>query len=275
MAFTAVERATATAAAVILFHKREKATVRALLAAETETLHRTRAAAMAAQAHLAAAVLEDDERPDRVAQRVQSVVPVLVAGLAAALVVGAREAKERARKVSGVPGAELLRVSPLLSAPEQTFAEVTAASAANGWAASAVGELRMAEATPGAALRLARKKLAKSLERISATETALAFNRELRDLQQGKGAYRAPPEEPGGNVVDLHPVERWVVWSAVVDGRTCRECYALHGTAVLARASFPLGDPPLHPFCRCVPVFLILPRGIDSQEFAAALALAA
>lgn len=40
-------------------------------------------------------------------------------------------------------------------------------------------------------------------------------------------------------------------WDAVLDSRTCSECFASHGEEIPLDSEFVNGDPPLHPYCRC------------------------
>ena len=40
-------------------------------------------------------------------------------------------------------------------------------------------------------------------------------------------------------------------WSANLDGRTCEKCEGMNGMIVPLTGTFPGGDPPLHPSCRC------------------------
>lgn len=262
---TPAEKAAALAAALAAFRKREKATAKALLSAEAATLRATQAAALEVHQQTAARVLEDDAGEARVGAHVRTATPLMVAAVAAALSAGARGARAKARAHAGAPAAP----APLLEDVD-TFAQLTASSIASGWAARAASTVRLEGGTPRAAMRAAREGLETSVARAAATETALAFNHELAREYSGGGAYREAPEPAPEPVL-----EPWVVWSAVLDGRTCDTCAGLDGTAVRAGALFPYGAPPLHPFCRCVPVYLTVARGVSARELKATLARAA
>lgn len=75
-----------------------------------------------------------------------------------------------------------------------------------------------------------------------------------------QGPYRglSPVPPPG-----LRPIK---VWSAMLDGRVCKQCRDMHGTAVPVRDEFPGGDPPRHPFCRCIPIFIMTSATIEEIE---------
>lgn len=79
-----------------------------------------------------------------------------------------------------------------------------------------------------------------------------------------QGPYRdAPPPPPRPAGRQLRAVK---IWSAMLDGHVCPTCRAMHGTVVLARDEFPGGDPPRHPFCRCIPVLLMTAASLDDIE---------
>jgi len=56
-------------------------------------------------------------------------------------------------------------------------------------------------------------------------------------------------------------------WSANQDGRVCDECSFLDGLVVPLAGTFPGGEPPLHPSCRCDVLLVPLqPTGIDELQ---------
>ncbi|HEY7824673.1 MAG TPA: ADP-ribosyltransferase, partial [Acidimicrobiia bacterium] len=58
-------------------------------------------------------------------------------------------------------------------------------------------------------------------------------------------------------------------WSANLDGRVCNQCADLDGTVVPLAGTFPNGEPPLHPSCRCD--VLLIPKQPQGMEELAAL----
>ena len=269
------ERAAILAAAAAYFRKRERETAEALLAAEGLTLHATKSAARAAHERTASAVAEATA-VHHAAEHVRQAIPHVVADLTAALSRGAVLARARARVVAGATSTR-----PLLTetAAAHTFAEVTATSVASQWAGRALAGIRADE--PARGLREAREALEGAVERASTTETAIAFNEELEQLYtaaEGSSPYTTdlpspprPPElPPGPPGAPPGDEETFVVWSAMLDVRTCPECAALHGTVRRASEGFEGGPPPLHPRCRCVPVYLRLPAGVTPEELEAA-----
>lgn len=262
---TDAERTAALAAAVVLLRKREKATARVLLAAELVTRTAARKAVAHALGQASLDVLEE-ESPARTVSRLHAATPLLIAALAGAFVLGSHKAQAKAREhAKATPKAR----HPLIGTDLETYAQVTATSIASSWTSRMTSALRLGGKDVGAALRAARKPLDASVDRAAATETALAFNGELLELH--RDPYRSPA--PAANdAPEAAPDEDWIVWSAILDAKTCADCRYLDGTAIRADEAFPLGAPPLHPFCRCVPVHLRLPAGLKPKEIEAAIA---
>lgn len=141
-----------------------------------------------------------------------------------------------------------------------------------------------------AELRDTTELLRKRLERTAATETIHAFNEtrgaimvahadvhetisRFGETRRRPGLFElpppgepgeAPPPPPGGSqgpyreAAPVPPTLRPLkVWSAILDGHVCAVCRKMHGTVVDPRDEFPGGDPPRHPFCRCIPVIIM------------------
>ncbi|HEY2510140.1 MAG TPA: phage minor head protein [Polyangiaceae bacterium] len=114
------------------------------------------------------------------------------------------------------------------------------------------------------------ERLAPRVKRTAATEAAHAFVEARTEAAEGHAAElelrAAAADALPSNVVQIGPYRAMVqpepqlrlvkVWSAVLDAKTCPYCARMDRTVVDARDPFPDGDPPVHPFCRCVPVFL-------------------
>jgi hypothetical protein len=84
------------------------------------------------------------------------------------------------------------------------------------------------------------------------------------------GPYRSAPPR----ATPPEPIERMVkTWSALLDRKVCADCRYMHGTTVLASDELPGGDPPRHPFCRCV--FVVSMTTLSMSEFERAFELAA
>ena len=176
---------------------------------------------------------------------VRRTVPSLRDALERALL----EARVHARRVGG----ESLGVPRRREAAHEEDAaasHTTASSYAAAWGAAAMAAiLSTSEKARGAA---DSQSLAPSvspapldfrLRRIAATETARAFNDERVRAMRAEHA-------PSAGV--------FKVWSAVLDRRTCGDCFDRDGQTIELHASF--GAPlPLHVCCRCVAEFLRVP----------------
>lgn len=80
------------------------------------------------------------------------------------------------------------------------------------------------------------------LERLRATNSALLWSLVTPSLTEAAALSDRPPT-------------RWL-WNAVLDPATCPRCYPLGANRTTAPTpeDFPEGPPPLHPFCRCIPI---------------------
>lgn len=97
-----------------------------------------------------------------------------------------------------------------------------------------------------AATKAAVKTVASRFETIAITEANEALNAErIATAQRELG--------PGYELIEI--------WDAVLDKRTCQECWSLHGTRIRARDGFPGGVRPgaVHGRCRCSSSFEAVP----------------
>jgi len=141
-----------------------------------------------------------------------------------------------------------------------------AASLASRWGILALGALRSWEDNPASSLQQAIRSTVSSapgavsllpaVSRTAATETATAFNEEHLDALEPLSDYDWAPG-------------LFKVWSALLDGRVCQRCFENDGEAVPVNAAFRSGDDiPLHPYCRCIPVPLYIPRPRSLEDVA-------
>ncbi len=102
--------------------------------------------------------------------------------------------------------------------------------------------------------------IAPNVERTVATETARAFNDERNAIIVDFGLGL---QDHGGNGDEdtrrLAP-GMFKVYSAILDGRTCPQCFSADGEVIELQASFKAGAPPLHPRCRCLVEHVIVPK---------------
>ena len=219
------ERAVAIAAAAILL-KRERRSARALFKAEGRMLARLRGAAGPVVARTTGTLDHGDRR--QAMATVRRTVPLLQRSVERAIADGRADTRALARRdlAAELPAAEPSALSGR-EEDDAASAHTAAASYASAWGAAAMAAVIAASDEPvgGQDHRL---------RRISATESAAAFNDERRRLYDDIG------DAPG----------TFKVWSAVLDRKTCHFCFGKDGQT--ARLHEGLGAmPPVHPFCRC------------------------
>ena len=238
------ERVLALSLAPLLL-ARERRTTRALLKAERYTLRTSRAAVDSVLARAALGLLGKEVDPRDAMVTVRRTVPSLRDALERALL----EARVHARRVGG----ESLGVPRRREAAHEEDAaasHTTASSYAAAWGAAAMAAiLSSSEKARGSANSqslapsISPAPLDFRLRRIAATETARAFNDE-------RVATMRAHHEPAAGV--------FKVWSAVLDRRTCGDCFDRDGRTIELHDSFG-ASPPLHVCCRCVLEFLNVP----------------
>lgn len=129
-----------------------------------------------------------------------------------------------------------LTESEIVSVRDQLAAEAAADAIKNAWTRA---QLALVDSGTKTAMREANAVLGRKTDLVVTTETGHMVNTEVvRIVDAANGAQ--------GEVED-----EWImVWSAILDERTCEKCEALHGLVVRDEA------PPLHPRCRC----MLIPR---------------
>lgn len=78
------------------------------------------------------------------------------------------------------------------------------------------------------------------MERLRATNSALLWS------------LVTPIQVEAASLTDRPPTA-WQ-WNAILDPDTCPICFRLNETTAPTPEEFPQGPPPVHPFCRCVPI---------------------
>jgi hypothetical protein len=122
-------------------------------------------------------------------------------------------------------------------------ARAAANALANQWAALALAAIVTVQGAADVARAVGRTydTMTGRASRTAATETVSAVNDELRraatDLERETGR------------------QLMRVWSAFLDNRVCPECAIRHGKMVPNGIAFD-GEPPLHPLCRCIILYL-------------------
>ena len=153
---------------------------------------------------------------------------------------------------------------PLTVAEEEldsAAAFVAASSLTAAWGSAALSAL-----AAGSPVTKASRAIETNVERTVATETARAFNDErdrlLVSLWEGGGHVG-----PSG-VWDLPKAGAFKVYSAVLDARTCSQCFSADGEIVELHRQFKAGTPPQHPRCRCVVEHLLVPKPERLEDIA-------
>jgi Phage Mu protein F like protein len=299
---SAEERA-AAAALLLTIRKakeREKRVARTLILAERGTLRDARDVvrahvdhAVASLARAAGSGQSEDAQRRQASAQTRAVVAGLSLGLAHSLRRKRLEARALSRSIlsqhleeDGIALGDDVGHDP----HDDAAAQASASAYAAAWGAAAILAIRKWSREPDKSLPAAIAKTVPAtdgrLRRIAATETAGAFNGERADAaaeahdllearyeEPAAPGYTSPeqPEQLGagpyrGMVIPERRERLVKIWSAILDGRTCPECRRLNGTAVYADGEFPEGDPPIHPFCRCLPVVVLSSASLDEIE---------
>lgn len=237
-----------------------------LLLLERRTLRDLRAARDEAIDEAVAGVTRQHEKRNRAALLALLLIAsrTMSAKVTAAVVAGRQRAREGAR---GRFRAELAALGIVLGKQfghpghrhdeDYAHAHSSADALASMWRVSALhaavqahrrGE-NVAQAIDETRARMGGPK------RTAATETSRAYNDEHREA-----AFEAVEE-----IAAVYPeIAPWLVrmWSAILDGRVCRECKAHDGEITTLGGHFEGGDEPgeLHPNCRCTGLIVAVPR---------------
>lgn len=276
------EQKVAVAAAVLAVRAREKRAAKKLVRAETAMLRDVRKTVATHIDHATAGAVSGDSATDGV-RRSRAVMAAMVASLAITIA-DARKTSREAGAKDVEPEAEV-REDPTDSA--RAFA--AASSLAAAWGAIVMVQSRRVddETSRGTMARLVRQTMPlmeSRVRRVAATESADAFNQGRGQAIEARAAVNdnalaradAPIVIPGGpyrtpDVASEPPVEtRIKVWCAILDMKVCPRCADMDGRTVREDESFPGGDPPLHPFCRCT--FVVVPTPLAGAYLKEALA---
>lgn len=140
-----------------------------------------------------------------------------------------------------------------------------ASSMATAWASAAMAGVSMwardrdrSEIGPSFALDT---RLDGRIRRHAATQAVSAYADQTDTYWKGL-AKTQPPTDTEPEDTDFEP--EWQsgvhhVWSAILDARTCQECWNLDGQVRKFADPFP-EPPPIHPFCRCAVVTVFMPE---------------
>jgi|GEM_PF-4999273 len=283
-----------------------------LVAAEGATLALAQAAVEDATRRLVAAVATQDARDPAAAARaarraVRDVTTILGSTFAEALQAGRSGAREQARgqvelEIGLVTAAcQGLGVTPPVlpatgpdTSSDDVWSRVSGASMAAAWGAAAIAAIgRWASGGRGSlpqALQATPKALAPVIQRHAVSQSAAAYAEHHRELW---GAILA------SDLTDEHQVEAelglphgwrdvvYDVWSAYLDRRTCRFCWALDGQMVPVGKPFQVAgvshlvpgkgirEAALHPLCRCLIVTTVIPEAMRARLPGAQLDFAA
>lgn len=149
----------------------------------------------------------------------------------------------------------------------------TGMSMAAAWGQSALAALHAWRRTgadpaslPSAALP-ASPSIEHRVERHAVTQALDAYNDEIRHvwkrlaLDDGDGDDESEEGLPYGW---RHATFR--VWSAILDRKTCKRCFALDGDMVPVGKDFDGGaTAPLHPLCRCDELTVVIPEAVQKK----------
>jgi len=158
-------------------------------------------------------------------------------------------------------GGELHRVAGSIASDQQR-ANYVASRFSRYWSESAImaaadGESASASATQATNRQEFRIKM------VAVTEASNAWN----DERQGE-MVQLEKEKPISRIAT--PLLIFSEWDAAMDRRTCDICETQHGKIRPAGVSFSVGDPPVHPNCRCGLMLVVLPTYYEWEEEAAA-----
>ncbi len=235
------ERAAAVAALAALL-KRERRTTRLLLKAEGRMLARLRSAVRPVIARATGTLhhAASDDTRRHVMATVRRTVPLLQRSVERAIATGRADTRAIGRRhlKAELPVAEPSALSGR-EEDDAAAAHTAAASYASAWGAAATGAVLAWSEEPERSLaaHVAQAEQDHRLRRISATESASAFNDERRRIYDG---LADAPLAPG----------TFKVWSAFLDRKTCPFCFGKDGQTVQLHESFGV-TPPTHPYCRC------------------------
>jgi len=290
------EAAAAVLTSAAAVRRKERELARKLLARERDTLAGVREALAAGSDRLIADVatdarsfgLSEADQARRARLKILAATPLMIGRIAGALVQGRADARGSALDDLQDDLERDLDVPD--DGTDTAHSYVAAQSLGAVWAGLALRSVDPVQAAKRGGLavgiRQALPLLDGRVRRTSATETAEAFNSERSDAlivvakempelvgageegalapwPAGGGPYRsAPAPVPRRG----RQVQRLVkVWSALLD-RACPECRAMHGTAIEAGDTFDEGDPPRHPFCRCIFVIIATSASLEELE---------
>jgi hypothetical protein len=259
------DRAEAAVVAMVMARKHEKAVTRRLLVAERATLRGVRMAARGIIDSVVSSIagLPDTEHAATAMRtKVRHAIPHLTSAIADAVAVGRSKARDGAfADIEEVVDEEV--ETPDATSDDASYAYTVAASLAAWWGGAAIRKADEAlrdERSAAAAVRATIVAFEPRIRRAAATETASAFNGErsaaievvAAGLEEG-GPYRA-----AGRLLTAEDEAPQLVkvWSAMLDAKVCPECAAMAGTVVQIGEDFLGGDPPMHPWCRCVPLIM-------------------
>lgn len=271
----------AVTAAVLLIRAREKRAAKKLLRAEADMLRAVRKAASQHIDQAVAGAVSGDSVADGV-RRSRSVMAAMIVSLASTIA----EARKAARESGAQDVEPEAQVQEDPADGARAFA--AASSLAAAWGAMVMVQSRRVDddTSRGTVARLVKQTsplLDPRLRRIAATETADAFNQGRSQAIEARQAANdnvlarsdAPVIIPGGpyrtpDVATEPPVEtRLKVWCAVLDMKVCPRCAEMDGKVVKEDETFPGGDAPLHPWCRCT--FVLVPTSIPPAQLRATL----
>jgi len=158
-------------------------------------------------------------------------------------------------------GGELHRVAGSI-ASDQKRANYVASSFSRYWSESAIMAASDGESASVSASQ-ATKRQEFRIKMVAVTETSNAWN----DERQGE-IVQLEQEKPISRIVT--PLLVFSEWDAAMDRRTCDICETQHGKIRPAGISFSVGDPPVHPNCRCGLMLVVLPAYYEWEDEAAA-----
>lgn len=102
------------------------------------------------------------------------------------------------------------------------------------------------------------------VERHAVTQSLDAYNDEVRTAW--KRLVREPDEEPEQGLPHGWREVTFRVWSAILDRKTCRRCFALDGEMVPVGKEFTEGaNTPLHVLCRCIELAIVVPEAVRKK----------
>lgn len=266
-------------AAVADLQRRERGTAKSLLLAETFTLRRLQASVRRANDALVAAVVPvGREHAASVAasvvrQESQALQVAIYADLSAANLAARQAGRERLVATLGT-SVVVMADGGAGHAISSASAAASGASLTSSWMSAALGAIGAWRGRGSLARELSSvpTSVAPRVIRVAATETARSFNDERTrylDAVIG-GPYRGSVDGARGFVDRDQPPRAgvWKIWSAVLDRRTCPRCFDLDGTILEGAGVFPAGPPPVHPHCRCLVEYIIVPKPERLEDIA-------